>query len=438
MHVVLWICSSILIGISLVVGPATDHVLISRYLGFYSAYLALLGGIIRYAALAIRAKGFIRDRKANGLILLSLALAQLALFEILLDYRGLIVTIVAITISLASFLALMQNRYWTTVNRTGLNALLLGLALAAILLLCRVITVYPFAADHNFAGSSSLQVFSTAAVVAVSFVLQMGFTGMLFARQARVRIFSDRRNLRAWGRAANIAAQSKKFMELSEQRLDFIQLLTHEIRQPINNAQASLQSVSSAMELLPTSFKGAEHALQRATSALDGITLALSNVILLGTLNAGDQKWHLQPTDVFEILAMARLDCSPTKHKRIILTQPGNSIFVECVPIFLRVALHNLFEHALSLAKIDSDIRASIDLDDVKLGVTFSIFLEIDQREVPALTPYTELSFNDTLPSSTTSLGVFAAERVADYHYGDILIEQKNNDNLVFKLFISL
>ena len=312
------------------------------------------------------------------------------------------------------------------------------MALAIILLSGRIITVYPWGTDRAFAGSSSVQVFSTVAVVAVSFVLQMGFTSMLFARQAKVRVFADRRNLRAWERTENITNQSKKLTDLSEQRLDFIQLLTHEIHQPINNAQASLQSISSAMEHLPTPFKDAEHALERATSSLDGITLALSNVILLGTLNAGDNKWDRHPMDPFEILAMARLDCNPAQHKRIILTQPENSIFVECVPIFLRLALHNLFEYALSLAKIDSDISASIDVDDLKLGATFSIFLEIGQPEGLALTPYYDLRFNDIHPSSTTSLGVFVAERVAAYHYGDISIEQKNDDNLVFNLFISL
>jgi signal transduction histidine kinase len=283
-----------------------------------------------------------------------------------------------------------------------------------------------------------VQVLSTTAVVAISFLLQVGFTGLLLARQAKLRVFVDRRNLRAWGRAVDITRQSKKLMDLSEQRLDFIQHLTHEVRTPINNARASLQSISSALEHSSAPFKGAEHAVERATASLDGITLALSNVILLGTLNAGDQKWDRRPIDAFEILAMARLDCSPAKHKRIILTQPENSIFVECVPIFLRVALHNLFEHALSLAKVDSDISASIDVDEIKFGVTLSISIEIDRLERPTLISYTDLRFSDTLPSATTSLGVFAAERVAAYHHGNISIERKNNNNLSFKLFLSL
>lgn len=437
-RVLLWICSSALIALSFVLTP--DHVLgsASRFLAPYSAFLALLGGVIRYAAFDLQTKGIRRDRLSNGLILLSIAAAPLTLFDTLSDYRGLIVALVALILTLAGILALRRNRYWVASNQIPLNALLLGLALAAILLLVRIFTVYPFTVDTSFAGSSTMQNFSETAVVVISFVLQLGFTGMLLARQDKVRLFAGRRSLRVWGRLANIARQSKKLKDISDQRLDFIQLLTHEVRQPINNAQASLQSISSALEHSSSPFNGAEHALERATASLDGITLALSNVILLGTLNSADQEWDRIPIDAFEILAMARLDCSPVKQKRIVLTQPESRIFLNGVPIFLRVALHNLLEHALSVAKIDSDIRASIDVDAIRLGATFSIFIEKDRRAGTALIPYNDLKFSDTSPSSATSLGVFAAERIAAYHFGDVLIEQKNDNYLIFKLFISL
>ena len=247
-QVFLWICSSILIALSLILAPHYLPTLSIRYLAPYSAFLALLGGIIRYAAIGFQTKGMFRDRPSKGLILLSIAVLPLSLFDILLDYRGLIVTLVALTITLASIQALRRNRFWTGSNQTARNVLMLGLALSAAMLSFRIFTVHPFAADTTFGGSSAVQILSEGVVVSISFFLQLGFTGMIFARQAKVSGFLDRRNLRAWSLAADLTRQSKRLESLSEQRLDFIQLLTHEVRTPINNAQASLQSISSALE----------------------------------------------------------------------------------------------------------------------------------------------------------------------------------------------
>jgi hypothetical protein len=209
-QVVLWICSSTLIALSFVLAPDQHPGLSSRFLAPYSAFLALLGGVIRYAAFGFQTKGILRGRLSNGLILLAIAAAPLTLFDILSDYRGLMVALVALLITLASILALRRNRYWVGSNQIPLNALLLGLALAATLLSVRIFTVHPFGADTTFGGSSTMQFISEVAVVAISFVLQLGFTGMLLTRQAKVLVFLDRRNLRAWGRAAEMTRQSKK------------------------------------------------------------------------------------------------------------------------------------------------------------------------------------------------------------------------------------
>ena len=153
-QVVLWICSSILIGLSLVIAPVSFPALTNRFIS-YSAFLVLLGGVFRYAAIGFQTKGIVRAGQNNRLILLAIASAPFSLLDILSDYRGLIVSIVAITISLATLLALRQNRYWAGSNRTALNVMLLGLASTIILLSGRIITVYPFAADKYFSGSSS-------------------------------------------------------------------------------------------------------------------------------------------------------------------------------------------------------------------------------------------------------------------------------------------
>lgn len=435
-HVLLWICSSSLIALSMVLAPHTLSFYSNQYIASWSAFLALLGGIIRYLAVGLQFKAVVRSRWANVLFLLSIAGLPIAFLGTFADYRGLAVSVIGMTISLASFLVVKRNRYWVSPGELALSVFLSGMALAAVMMAIRILTVYPFTPEKDFVGTSQLQFFSILSVVAISFVLQLSFTAMLVNRRAKVQIFAGRRNVRIWKQAKNIAEDSSKLRNIAEQRLDFIQLLTHEVRQPINNAQAALQSVTFAVDPGFTLSNDAGHALERANSSLDSITLALSNVILIGNLNSEDREWSHQSIEAFEILAMSRLDCSHAKQKRILITQSENSIFVECVPIFLRVALHNMLEHALLIAKIDSDISVYIDIDEVKLGVTFSIIFEIDEQKEINLIRYDEIIIEDTFPSNLTNFGAYVASQVALYHHGELIIENNNDVNIKIKMLI--
>ena len=435
-HVFLWICSSSLIALSVVAAPHTLSFYGNQYIASWSAFVAILGGIIRYLAVGLPSKAWVRGRWANVFFLLSIAGLPIAFLGTFADYRGLAVSVIGMTISLASFLVVKRNRYWVSPGGIALRVFLCGMALATLMMAFRILTVYPFTPEKNFAGTSQTQFFSILAVVAISFFLQLSFTAMLVNRQAKEQIFAGRRNVRIWNQAKNIAEDSSKLRNIAEQRLDFIQLLTHEVRQPINNAQAALQSVTFAVDPGLTLSNDAGHALERANSSLDSITLALSNVILIGNLSSEDREWNHQSIEAFEILAMSRLDCSRAKQKRILITQSENSIFVECVPIFLRVALHNMLEHALLIAKLDSDISVYVDIDEVKLGVTFSIIFEIDEQKEMPFIRYDDIIIEDTFPSQLTNFGAYVASQVAIYHHGELNIENKNDRYIKFKIFI--
>ena len=430
-----WIAASGFSAVSILGAPHILTIFSSNALQIWAASSSLVGGLFRYVALGFRAKGLLRNRWPHMLAVSSIFGIPFAILPILEDYRLLIASVAGALISLACVLAALRNRFWASQNEFGRALVLAGLALSVVALAVRGLTSYPFGGDKLFAGASSLQIFGMEALFAISLFLQIGFTGMLVARQAKVSKFADRRAVRVWQRTTMIAERGRKLRDTAEQRLDFIQLLTHEVRQPINNAQASLQSITPDLDQATTPSEDADHALDRAKSALDGITLALSNVIVAGTLVAEEQKWIRQPIDPLEILEMARLDCSPSNRHRIKVIPPDAHIYVEGMPIFMRVALHNLFEHALAMVEADSDINVSVMADDVKLGVTFHLVGKRDLEKANATIPHSELSMSDTSPSQITSLGFFVADLVAKHHFGECSIRE-DGDKLSIELFV--
>lgn len=435
-QIFLWILASGITGVSVSSAPHVLTVFSNKDLQLWGAFLSLVGGLVRFSSLSLQGRRFSRNRVANILALSSIAFTPLAFADFLLDYRALISSIIGIKISLACFFAVKDNRFWASQNEFGRILVLSGMAVSVVVMAIRASTVYPFGEERFFIGVSSMQLFGMAALVTISLLLQIGFTGMLVSRQAKMDRFVDRRTVRAQEQTTTIKESANELRATAEQRLEFIQLLAHEVRQPINNAQAALQSVTSKLDPTQLLTEGGGHALDRATSSLDSITLALSNVILIGTLSSANQQWVRQTTNAIEIWEMARLDCPVSHRQRIVIKPPINNIFVECVPIFLRVALHNLLEHAVSLAETGRDITVSVEADKARLGIVFSITSRMSVGKRNVAIPYDKINITDTSPSQLNSLGIYVADLVAKYHSGDLSIGDADDLNLNIKFLI--
>ena len=397
---------------------------------------SLIGALFRFLALGFRTKSIVRDPLISSMVIFTIVGLVLNFIPSFSEYRSLITSISGVAISIACLLVAKKNRYWSTHNEFGRSMVLIGMAVSAIGLMARTSSSYPFGEDEFFLGTSPSQILALAALVGMSLILQIGFTGMLVARQDKMSKFLDRRNVRVWQRNLLVGQRTQNLRKAADDRLDFMELLTHEVRQPINNAQASLQSITPELDQLSPESKRAIHALDRAKSSLDDITLALSNAIVSGTLTTGETQWLRQTVEVPDILDMALLDCSASSRQRITVKPPEDVIFFECVPILVRIALHNLFQYALGSAETDSSITISVVVDDENFGVVFMITGKMDKEKSIAPISGPDITMNDSEPSQMKSLGFFVADLIAKHHLGECNIIEDGSENFKIKFFV--
>lgn len=435
-HIFCWQLASGFSAVSVLGAPNILTVFSRQELVDWAAFLNLVGGLFRYMALSFRTKGLTPDYWSKALAIAAGVGMPLALVPALVDYRMLIVSFVGVALLAACFFGLLRNRYWANETEIGRRIMLAGLAISIIIVAARGLTSYPLGEDRLFFGASILQIRGMEALVALSIFFQVWFLGMLVNRRDKEAKFADRRNVRLWQRSAILAQRGRNMRELAKQRLDLIQLLTHEVRQPINNAQASLQSLTPYLDKLSSISDHANYALDRAKDSLDGITRALSNVIVAGTLAADDQNWLTQQIDAMEILEIARLDCSSANQKRIVVAPPDHQIFIECVPTLLRVALHNLLEHALSVADVGENISVSVTADGVKLGVLFTISGYMDPQKIDEMDVSWDLGMMSMASPQMTSSGLFVANLIAQKHRAECSIEAGNLDITKIMFFV--
>ena len=435
-HILYWQLASGFSAVSILGAPHILTVFSTQELAEWAAFSSLVGGLFRYMALSFRTKGLTPDYWSKALAIAAVVGMPLALAPALADYRVLIASFLGALISAACFLGVLLNRYWANESDIGRRVVLVGMAISIVALAVRGLTSHPLGEDKFFVGVSISQIRGMELLVVISIFLQIGFFGMLVSRRDKEAKFADRRNVRLWQRSAILAQRGQNLRELAKQRLDLIQLLTHEVRQPINNAQASLQSITPDLDKLPLISDRANHALDRAKGSLDGITRALSNVIVASTLVADDQNWFSQQIDAMEILEMARLDCSNANQQRIVVAPLDHPIFIECVPTLLRVALHNLLEHALSVADVGENISVSVTADGVKLGVLFTILGYMDPQQIDEMDVSRNLGMVSRVSPQMTSSGLFVANLIAQNHLGECSIETDNPDITKILFFV--
>lgn len=433
-QVLLWVCASFFSAIGTAFAPHLLTVISVAHFGVWGGIAALLGGVFRFFALSYRQRSFARDKLAWLFLFLSLAGLPFAAMPQASEYRLLISSFVGASISAACFFAALRNRFWRTKNKLGRRAVLIGMGLSCVVLIGRGLTSYPFGPDQIFVGESVLQKRAMELLVLISFFLQVGFTGMLVSRRNEERLFADRRAVRLSQRTIRLRKRSQELLQTSRERLDLIQLLTHEVRQPISNAQASLQSINNYLKTATRRSPKAAIALQRAQSSLDSITLALSNIIVAMTLVSHERKWEPQEIDAGAMLEMARLDCRPEQQARIVTREKDAQIFLLSVPILLRVALQNLLEQALNLSVPKREIYVELSVDPNSELVVFDVRFISNRLDLIGKDVFKRRSGSDTERSELSPLGLFVVHQVARELSGEIRLLSPQSGQLSFQL----
>jgi signal transduction histidine kinase len=271
----------------------------------------------------------------------------------------------------------------------------------------------------------------------MSFVLQVGFTGVISERQERRSVLKKRAAYRISQRTVRLQQRALETAHIARVRLDLVQLLTHEVRQPITNAQATLQSINLKLSSPNKFLKNAPFALDRAQSSLYEITLALSNIIVASTIISDERRWNRDEIDAYSALQMSILDLSPEQQARIKINTADDNIFFESVSILLRLALQNIFDHALRLSNSNSNIDVKLNVDFNQEIVVFDIGFMSKSADLFNSDIFDRHMSNDTERSGISALGLFVVRQIMRELGGDAQLLSTAPDRMKFRLTVA-
>lgn len=431
----IWLASNIVGTTGLAIGYPETHPYSSTALPLAVALTNINLGMKRLAVLPRNKHGkLIGDQRSTFLFI---AFGVIAAYLLPAPYRSILACVTGAILSLWTVPAILKNRRWR--GYWGRPVLIISAILAASFLMVRMlltlIAIFSNAAFKQIAASNGTSIIIVGMIVS-STVLQAGFLGMLVAQQSRARQLSSRRLARASERMLGARKHAKQIQELADQRLNLLNLLTHEVRQPLHNAQAGLQSFLTELEHGASSPERLSSAARRTQGVLDGITLSLSNAITGTRLIEEDSISQLRHTGMAEVAAMAKLDCPPYLQHRVYMAVPSPEMFIDVEPVLLRLALRNLLDNALKYSPSGTPVTFEVIEEAAELGVLFRVTNDVQDGQLLDGDIFERARRGKATYVEGQGLGLYIVKRVAQLHGGWVKMRRSGGSQVVFELFL--
>ena len=159
---------------------------------------------------------------------------------------------------------------------------------------------------------------------------------------------------------------------------EMLQLLSHEIRQPLNNASAAMQATLKAIDdlHLPDATP-ATKALHRAEHVMQQVIGTLDNTLAAGTILAvGGKAGASSETDLPTLIKLVLHDIAADLRPRIDVQWQTQPRTVQLHPALMRLTIRNLLNNALAYAPADTQVMLRISESDEPLALILEV---IDQ-----------------------------------------------------------
>ena len=159
---------------------------------------------------------------------------------------------------------------------------------------------------------------------------------------------------------------------------EMLQLLSHEIRQPLNNASAAMQATMKAIaDLHLEQATPASKALLRAEHVLQQVIGTLDNTLAAGTILAvGGKAGASSDTDLPTLINLVLHDIAADNRPRIQVVWDADVRTVQLHPALMRLSIRNLLNNALNYAPTDTQVLLRIAESDDPLALIIEVIDE--------------------------------------------------------------
>lgn len=295
-------------------------------------------------------------------------------------------------------------------------------------------------------GFSSWTALFMQPTVAVALSVMAGFVAALYGNLGFIGMALERSHAQELANTEALARESaqrlaaeKHSLQLRawlDEREELLSVLAHEVRQPLNNATAALQSAYRALTPSGTDSQAASLRVQRAEGVLRQIIGTLDNTLAATALLASPDRVARRDVDVDTLLALSVGDLEVSLRPRVRIEKlvPTRTALMDAG--LMRLALRNLLSNALAYSPPDSPVVLRITDSDEPLALVFEVIDQGQGVDSALAARLFERGVRGDHGRLGHGLGLYVVRRVMELHGGSV--DQRPNPEVgsTFRLLL--